>query len=185
MISLASGCMLFKLPSGESIPFSAEMISVEVVGDGANRLDPDVVHHAAASVFHYFKHDLARKTVSVGEFAEALEKVLGSLGFQVDDPGSTPPPTPSPGADLRRLARESGDARELVFFPRLRDEVRTQLRQSPRRVHFRGLRGCVKHLAGARRWSPRCQSLHDQIVTYLRECLGAEARAAECSLVVE
>jgi hypothetical protein len=52
-------------------------------------------------------------------------------------------------------------------------------------VRFSGLRGCVKHLAGARRWSPRCQGLHDQIVAYLRECLGAEARATECSLVVE
>ena len=56
---------------------------------------------------------------------------------------------------LRALARESGDARELVFFPRLRRELRTQLQNSPRVVRFRGLRGCVKQLAGARRWS-RC-----------------------------
>ena len=185
MISFASGCMLFELPSGESIPFSAEMISVEVMGDGLGRLDPEVIHHAATSVFHYFKYDLARQTVSVGEFAEALEKVLASLGFQVGKPEPVTAPARSGGADLRRLARESGDARELSFFPRLRDELRTQLRQSPRAVRFRGLRGCVKHLAGARRWSPRCQSLHDQIVGYLRECLGAETRTAECSLVVE
>jgi len=185
MIALASGCMLFELPSGENIPFSAEMISVEVMGDGANRLDPDVVHHAAASVFHYFKYDLARQTVSVGEFTEALEKVLNKLGFQVENYEPSPVAKQRAGADLRRLARESGDARELSFFPRLRNELRTQLQQSPRMVRFRGLRGCVKHLAGARRWSPRCQSLHDQIVIYLRECLGAEARATECALVVE
>ena len=185
MISFASGCMLFELPSGESIPFSAEMISIEVIGGGVGGLDPDVVHHAAASVFHYFKFDLARQTVSVGEFAEALEKVLRGLGFQVDNTEPATITAQCSGADLRRLARESGDARELSFFPRLRDELRTQLRQSPRVVRFSGLRGCVKHLAGARRWSPRCQSLHDQIVAYLRECLGAEAPAAECSLVVE
>jgi hypothetical protein len=185
MISFANGCLLFELPSGESIPFSAEMISIEVMGDEVGGLDPDVVHHAAASVFHYFKFDLARQTVSVGEFAEALEKVLRGLGFQVDNPEPSPTPAPSGAADLRRLARESGDARELSFFPRLRDELRTQLQKSSRVVRFRGLRGCVKHLAGARRWSPRCQSLHDQIVAYLRECLGAEAQAEECALVVE
>ena len=185
MISLASGCMLFELPSGESIPFSAEMISIEVMGDGVDTLDPDVVHHAATSVFHYFKYDLARQTVSVGEFAEALERVLRGLGFQTQ-PDEPEPPTPQfSAADLRRLARESGDARELSFFPRLRDELRTQLQKSPRVVRFSGLRGCVKQLAGARRWSPRCQSLHDQIVGFLRECLGVEARTAECSLVVE
>lgn len=185
MISLASGCMLFELPSGESIPFSEEMISIEVVGDGVGTLDPDVVQHAAASVFHYFKHDLSRQTVSVGEFAEALEKVLRGLGFQLDDDEPAPATAQPAAADLRRLAHESGDTRELSFFPRLRDELRAQLRQSPRVVRFRGLRGCVKHLSGARRWSPRCQSLHDQIVTYLRECLGAEAREAKCMLVVE
>ena len=186
MISLAAGCMLFELPSGESIPFSAEMISIELIGDDASTLDPDVVQHAAASVFHYFKNDLSRQTVSVGEFAEVLEKVLHGLGFQVDSDESSPTPAQSAaGADLDLLARESGDARELSFFPRLRDELRTQLRQSPRVVCFRGLRGCVKHLAGARRWSPRCQTLHDQIVGYLRECFGVEARAGKCALVVE
>ncbi len=185
MISLAAGCMLFELPSGESIPFSAEMISIEVMGDGVGVLDPDLVHHAATSVFHYFKYDLLRETVSVGEFAEALEKVLRGLGFQVGDTELSPPPATSPGADLRRLAHESGDARELSFFPRLRDELRTQLRRSSGVVRFCGLRSCVKHLAGARRWGPRCQNLHDQIVTYLRECFGAEAREARCTLVVE
>ena len=184
MISLASGCMLFELPSGESIPFSAEMISIEVMGDGVAAVDPHVVQHAATSVFHYFKYDLARQTVSVGEFAEALEKVLRGLGFQVENEQAGGA-SPMVVADLGRLAHESGDARELLFFPRLRDELRTQLRQSPRIVHFRGLRSCVKQLAGARRWSPRCQGLHDQIVDFLRECLGAEAREAECALVVE
>lgn len=181
MILLASGCLFFELPSGESIPFSAEMIAVEVMGDSLGKLDPEVVRHAASSVFHYFRSDLARQTVTVGEFAEALEKVLRGLGFQVQ----SAEPERSLVADLHRLAHESGDARELSFFPRLRAELRTQLRHSPRAVRFSGLRSCVKHLAGARRWSPRCQDLHDQIVGYLRECLGAEAREVDCTLVVE
>ncbi|MSU59029.1 MAG: hypothetical protein EXS35_12830 [Pedosphaera sp.] len=183
MISLAHDCMLFELTSGESIPFSAEMISVELMGDAADKFDPEVIHHAAASVFHYFRKDLARDTVTVAEFAEALEKVLRELGFKVRAPD--PPPGENPTADLNALARDSGAARELVFFPRLRRELRTQLQASPRLIRFRGLRGCVKQLAGARRWSPRCENLRDQIVGYLRECLTTEPREAECVLVVE
>lgn len=183
MISLAKDCLLFELASGESIPFSSEMISIELMGEAAEKFDPEVIHHAAASVFHYFRHDQARDTVTVAEFAEALEKVLRSLGFNVQPAEAET--TPRPGADLRVLARESGDARELVFFPRLRREVRSQLEASPRMVRFRGLRGCVKQLAGARRWSPRCDELREQILGYLRECLTTDAREAECRLLVE
>ena len=185
MISLSQDCLLFELASGESIPFSSEMISIELMGDAAGKFDPAIIQDAAASVFHYFKHDLARQTVSVGEFAEALEKALRGLGFNVRaaEPGKSK--AASSGTDLRALARESGDACELFFFPRVRDELRAQLRDSQRVARFRGLRACVKHLTGARRWSPRCQSLHDHIVSYLRECLGAETRDAGAALLVE
>jgi hypothetical protein len=67
----------------------------------------------------------------------------------------------------------------------LRGELRAQLRRTPRLVRFRGLRGCVKQLAGARRWSLRCTKLEEQIVEYLRGCLGAEPDQTDCALVVE
>ena len=40
-------------------------------------------------------------------------------------------------------------------------------------------------LAGARRWSPRCEDLQEQILGYLRECLSTESREPECRLIVE
>jgi hypothetical protein len=52
-------------------------------------------------------------------------------------------------------------------------------------VRFHGLRRCVKRLAGARRWSRRCDRLQAQIVAYLRGCLTAETAQNECALVVE
>ena len=73
----------------------------------------------------------------------------------------------------------------LVFFPRLRAELQRHLEQSPRVLRFRGLRGCVKQLAGARRWSLRCQTLEGEIVDYLRECLSAEPAPAEFAMLVE
>ena len=185
MIALQSDCLLFQLASGESVPCSAEMISVELTGNAEGRLDPEVLRHATASVFHYFKNDLERETVTVGEFAQALEKVLRNLGFTIRTGMMANGSQDTIETDLCLFARESADSLELVFFPRLRNELRAQLRQSPRLLRFRGLRGCVKQLTGARRWGPRCEQLQDHIIEFLRSCLTAEPEQAECSLVVE
>ena len=185
MITLASDCLVFEMAGGETIPFSAEMISVELTGDNSGVFDPEFVKHATNAVFHYFKHDLERKTITVGEFAGALEKVLRGFNF---DPALPEPPPPAPRvieSDLRRLVAESGNGCELFFFNRLRDELRQQLDQEPQLVRFRGLRGCVKQLAGARRWCARCQTLHEQIVDYLRNCLTLESARKNCALLVD
>lgn len=184
MISLGTDCLLFQLHNGESVPLSAEMISVELTGEPSDYFDTHFVQHAAQAVFYYFKHDLGRISVSVGEFAGALETVL--RGFSGHAASESAPAQPDVlESDLQRLASESGQGCELFFFPRLRDEMRQQLQHAPRLLRFRGLRGCVKQLAGARRWSHRCQTLHNQIVEYLRECLSAEVRQSDCALVVE
>ena len=197
MIALAYDCLLFQTSNGESIPFSAEMISVELTGDGIGEFDPEFLKHAASAVFHYFKHDLGRVTVTVGEFAGALEKVLRGFGLQseadeqngdLEDAKSAEKRSAERRvlkSDLRLLACESGKGFELFFFPRLRDELRQQLMNDPEVLHFRGLRSCVKQLTGARRWSPRCQTLQDQIVEYLRNCFTTEANQPNCALLVE
>lgn len=158
------------------------MICIEIVGGPNSLIDPEMLRHATASVFHYFKNDLERETVTVGEFAGALEKVLRNLGLTLC---SGKDRQDIAEADLSLLACESGVGLELFFFPRLRNELRFQLQQSPRLLRFRGLRGCVKRLAHARRWSARCEKLQEQIVEYLRQCLTAEPGQNDCRLVVE
>jgi hypothetical protein len=185
MIALASNCLVFQMAAGESIPYSAEMVSVELAGSTAELLDPEFVEHAASAVFHYFQHELGRQTVSADEFAGALQKVL--RGFAVNAETAVKSPS-RPGvleSDLSGLARESGQGYELFFFPRLRAELRQQLQRAPRVLRFRGLRSCVKQLVSAQRWSPRCRALEGQIVSYLRECLSAEGGPAEFALLVE
>lgn len=185
MITLASDCLLFQLANGESVPFSAQMISVELSGDTGGKFDPYFVQHAANAVFHYFKHDLGRLTVTVGEFAGALEKVLQGLGFSAQAVEKVPAKPRLIESDLCQIAFDSGHGCELFFFPRLRDELRCQLRREPQLVRFHGLRGCVKQLTGARRWGPRCQTLHDHIIEFLRQCLSVEASKKECALLVD
>lgn len=185
MIALANDCLLFQTSSGHSIPFSVEMISLELSGDGFDLFDPEFLKDAASAVFHYFKNDLGRMTVTVGEFAGALEKVLRGFCLQPEPVEQNTAAGRIIRSDLRQLACESGKGCELFFFPRLRDELRQQLTRSPELVHFGGLRSCVKQLTGARRWSRRCQTLRDQIVEFLRNCFETEASPNHCALLVE
>jgi hypothetical protein len=185
VIALSSNCLLFRLTTGECVPFSAEMISVELMGETASWFDADFVKQAAQAVFHYFRNELGRQTVTVSEFAQALEKVL--RGFRVDS-GPQPASASDRGileSDLGRLAQESGEGCELIFFPRLRRELRDSLQREPRVLRFRGLRSCVKQLAGARRWNLRCRNLEEQIVAFLRQCLYSESKPADFALLVE
>ena len=193
MILLRPDCLVFKTANGENIPCSAHEVTVELMGDSTEWLDADMVEHAAGAVLHYFKSEKGQDTVSVAEFSEALERVLRGLGLNVKasdgveapfpEAESLPPPRVVE-ANLQELAGEANLGCELVFFPRLRDALRRELDGTPLLLRFRGLRACVKQLAGARRWGPHCQALNDQIVDYLRGCLGAEKSGSTCALIV-
>ena len=184
MITLAKDCLLFHLTNGEIVPFSSEMISVELIGETSRWFDPETASHAAKAVFHYFKSELKRRNVTADEFAGAMEKVLHGI-----QPAGIRPvmgkESQTIESDLCRLAHESGDGYELSFFSNLRNEFRQHLRHGPRVLHFRGLRGCVKRIAGARRWTRRCRDLEERIIVFLRECAAAEAEPVNLALVVE
>lgn len=185
MILLADNFLFFQLPSGESVPFTAEMISVELTDVSNEPFDQEFLEHAAASVFHYFKNDLERKTVSVAEFASAFESALNSLGLKLSGGRIAATRDDSANKDLQLLAFHAGGGGELAFFPRLRTAVQAQFQITPRLIRFHGLRDCVKSLLGAERWSPRCDRLRDQIIEFLRRTLSKETAGSTCALLVE
>lgn len=184
MIQLHPDYLMFELPNGDSVPCSAETVTFELIGDAAENLDPEVIKNAAAAVLHYFQQDLKRDCVSVGEFSEALEEVLRGFGFNVVTADS-PKPAPPVEADLSALAKETGPECEMIFFQRLRAEVRRQLRESTGgRLNLLGLRPCVKFLVGATRWSRKCEGMSDRIVGYVRDCIYHEHPANDCAVLI-
>ena len=142
-----------------------------------NRSIPEMLRHAAASVFHYFKIELERETVTVGEFSLALEKVLRHLGYTIHAGES--------GTRSRHPRNRSRPARARIrrqpgtfFLPApARRTCATSSASRRASLRFRGLRGCVKQLAGARRWSPRCEQIAGSDRGFLRGCLTAETGA--------
>jgi hypothetical protein len=185
MIELHPHCQIVKSADGDAEPVSLDRFSIELAGEAASQVDPSLVQNAAEAVLQYFRHELNRDTVTLEEFTGALQHVLRGLGLEVTASINPPVPLTESVADLTRLACEAGDGFELMFFARLRDELRLQLAGSAQLLRFRGLRACVKRLAGARRWNGRCRRLHEQIVDYLRECLSREPGAGSCALMVQ
>lgn len=184
MIQLHSHSLVFETADGDLIPCDAEEVTIELIGEAVQQLDPNLVRQAAAAVLHYFRHERDQEVVTIREFTSALEEVLRNLGLTV-----LQGKTPLKGgkileADLCDLIEIDGSATELLFFTRLRREFGKLLNQSPCMVRLTGLRACVKHMIGARRWSKRCIKTSDQIVTFLREFMDHRESGKDCALIV-
>ena len=184
MIHLRHDCLVFSTADGEEIPCSVRQVTVEFMGDSIGLVDEEVIEQAAEAVLHYFKTDLGRTTVTVAEFYLALERALRGLGLKVSATETDPASPRTSDMDLRHFLSASDPTCELLFFSTLREALRHRLSDSHRVLRFNGLRGCVKRINGTKRWSPRCQSLSDQIVDYLRHCLSLECHGTTCALVV-
>ncbi|MGV3774523.1 MAG: hypothetical protein ACO1QB_16610 [Verrucomicrobiales bacterium] len=181
MIQLHPDYLIFETSGGDHIPCLAETVTIELIGEAANHLDPAIVKEAAAAVVHYFKHEQGREQVSVGEFSTALEKVLSEFGFSVVAGSCSSRQVVE--SDLVNLTGQADEGFELGFFLKLREEFKLQSRKPADVLAFTGLKPCVKRLAGTKRWCSKCERLSDQIVEFLRECMAVEQGSAK-SLVV-
>lgn len=185
MILQRSDCLVFETASGECIPCSAEELTIELIGNGSKAMTPELVQNAASALLHYFKHDLGKEKVTIGEFTEALVDLLRRLGYEVTESGAVvEEKTAFVELSLENVLQGLGASLEIAFFNRLRTEVHNRLHEGTQGLRVVGLRSCVKQLSGARRWNGRCRELSDQIVQFLRECLSAEPQLKRCELIV-
>ncbi len=185
MIQLQSDVLLFETSNGEALPCSAQAVTIELIGMAGHHLEPDLIENAAQAILHYYKHDLGRTTVSLGEFSETLEQVLKTFGLTVKAFESRESPGQIAESSLPRLASLAGLGFELAFFQQLRTELRRQLVTSPRMICFTGLRDSVKLLSGSRRWNRGCRRLSEHIVAFIRDSLGAEQANPTCTVLVK
>lgn len=196
MIQLHSNCLVFKTAEGLEIPCEVDALAVELVGKSLGPHDAEVLRNAALAVLYYYKNELGRESVSVAEFLESLEQVMEGFGLKVS---SLPeqktelllPKTKQTGPlhienrDMSAFASETETGCELVLFKMLREELQKCLHSSPQIIRFTGLRLFVKKFLGAKRWTPDCQQLNDQIVDFLRQTLLCNPSRSGCGLVVQ
>ena len=185
MIQLHTDCLVFETSDGESIPCSAQDVTVELLGDAALELEPHMVTEAAEAVLFHFKVDLGRASVTVGEFTMALEVILRGFGYKIVAAGDDDKTDDGAAeTNLHDLAHQAGEGLEMVFFCTLRDQIHADLHGKPELLRVKGLREAVKKLTGAKKWSPRCQKLNDQIVDYLRHIVSQHQQQAKLTLMI-
>jgi hypothetical protein len=183
MIALREDCLLVEQAGGGYLPCSAEELTFEVVGD-TSLVDGEVLKHATAAVMHYFREELDRTTVTLGEFSAMLTKVLQGLGISAEVTGQIVPGEQVRIADLGALAEAGGIAGELEFCQRLRTLLREQLAAAPSRLEILGLRVCVKRLTGRKHWCPTCERTAAWILEMIRGWYAQEAPSRPTALVV-
>jgi hypothetical protein len=185
VIHLHSDCLTVRDAAGAAVPCSVESVMVELIGEARMQVDPEWVAHAASAVLHYFKCELGRDAISVGEFSLALERVLRHLGIPINVPETPAPVSGLIEIDLLELSGQVGEGMELALFQVVHEELRRQLKAAPRGILFKELRPCVQRVLSARRWNRQCQALNDQLIEYMRSCLAREVGVHSCCVVVQ
>jgi len=184
MIQLNPDCVMVELEDGKALPCSVELLTVELLGEEASWMDPEILQNICDAVMLYLRDEQGKESVPFHEFAHVLEEVLQGFGFKVALPKNSRPPNPVRKADLADWLGMQEIGFDLMLFQRLREELSQRLEQEPVGVLWiHGSRNCVKAHLGARRWSRRCQQLHDQLVDFIRECFDRKANAGS-SLIV-
>ena len=186
MIQLHTDCLVFETSDGETIPCSAEDVTVELLGDAARELEEQIIEEASAAALYYFKQELGRKVVSVAEFTLALERILRGFGYKVKPihDESTTTSAREAETDLHNLAHQAGEGLEMVFFCTLRNQIHADLHGKPELLRVKGLREAVHKLTGTKNWGPRSQKLNDQIVDYLRHIVSEHQQEAKLTLMI-
>ncbi len=185
MIQLNPNCVVLELQGGNTLPCSVELMTVELLGESASWIDPEILKNINQAVILYLRDELGKHLVSFHEFAEVLEQVLKGFGFDMTLPRTELAPSGRiEKTDIADWLGRKDQGLELMMFQRLRSELSKKLNNEPPCVLWiHGLRACVKSHLGARRWSRKCQDLNAQLISFLRDCFDRNANS-DCLLVV-
>jgi len=88
MIRLRSDYLVFVTSGGEEVPYSAELVTIELLGEFSPGLQ--VTREASESAVRYFRKH-GRKCVTVKEFATVIERILVDRGYACSVSGSLLP----------------------------------------------------------------------------------------------
>ncbi len=171
MISFASGLPVLQVGDCGVSDYSSEWLETSIrsaaaeAGHGEWWFATDIVK----SLFLYLKERFDSSVITVGELFEKLRLTLTALGFN-DIASHLHDEIPPMAISLVRMANEASvsGGYELSFFRRLAESLDAAVGSETRVIHMRGLKPAVRRLCGAKRWSPSCEALHGEILTFVQ-----------------
>jgi hypothetical protein len=122
----------------------------------------------ARSVTLFLKSQRSGKPFSLGSFTSMVRRALQEIGY-----GEVAPFFLQDGLDLSfsllEVAETSGTGFEMGFFHGCLEACKKMLSTGvAARLALEDLEPAVKHVLGNANWTPRCQDVADELVTFLR-----------------
>ena len=141
--------------------------SIILGAEAAEREDFPFIEDLLEGILHYLENKCPLRVITIEELHSRMRRMLERIGCDAIArtlPLISPPVTLS----LIRAAKEAGNGFELAFFNRIHDEIEELRMHGVKELRFTGTRDCVKMLRGVDRWTPPCEQLHEEIMTFLQ-----------------
>ena len=193
MIQLKTDCLIFQTNDGEQVPCSAEWVTLELMGEGAqigrSRSRParlggrPALFQARIAAAVCFRGGIRRR-VGKGPAQFRPERLCRSRSPVQARRRTARAPRSWIAISERWPPAPPGRDSSCCSFRNCARNCNANWNNRPMCSASRGLRDCVKQLAGTPRWNRRCQNLNDQIVDFLRSCWQTESASQSCALVV-
>jgi hypothetical protein len=174
MIALRDGLPLVEFGSGRVALFERSWLVRSLVRAAQKAGYPQwwLAEHVAESVTAYLRERCDSSVVALPRLTSAVQSVLQVIGYAevANHFEAEPPPVK---LSLLELARKAGAAYELAFFQQLGAIIRDAIAARAGYFELFGLEQAVKQLRARKLWSRDCDALRSEIVSFVREQIGA------------
>ncbi|MCH1503077.1 hypothetical protein OAN94_06060 [Verrucomicrobiales bacterium] len=171
MISLASGLPVLQIGDRGVSHYSSDWLETSIRSAAAEAghekwwFATDIVR----SLFLYLRDRFQDTVITVNQLFEKLRLTLTALGFQ-DIATHLHDQVPPCRISLMQLAveAETNGFYEFYFFRRLGESLDDAVATGTHLIATNGLRRAIRRLCGAKRWSPSCERLYQDTLTFIR-----------------
>ncbi len=186
MIAFRDGLPLIELANGQTVAFESAWLvrALNVASQRAGYPQWWLAPHVAESVRVWLRTMSDVRLLPVAQLTRAVRAALQTIGYtEVGDRFEAS--APFTRISLVEIAQEAGKCYELAFFDALGRRLRKVLQLGGNYCELIGLEQCVKLLRHRKTWSPTCNALRSEIVTFAREHTGHQCRKVEGGLAKE
>jgi len=159
-----------RFDDGHLAPFDEQRLALSIQSVAARLGDADwwLAESIAAAVHAFAVKCRSDSIIASNEIDDIVVTVLSMLGFKELSQAFARKRRRAE-IHLGDLAGRVGAAFELEFFRQLDQALGAAADRRLSVLELDGLRTCVMHLRGARRWTESCRRFAEEIVAYVRE----------------
>ena len=174
MIALKDDFPLVQFDGGQLVAFEPDWLVRSLRRAALKAGYPQwwLAEHVTESVTTYLVRGFEASTLSVARLSEAVRSVLQVIGY-AEVASHFVPDAPPAKLSLTDVAQEAAAGYELAFFEILGRRLQELVTPQTTNVELWGLERCVKRLRARKIWSRDCDSLREEIVTFVREQVSA------------